>query len=103
MIGTYEGKFGRLVVDFDRHQVVEDNLDRKAIWEEAGQNYEAQAYLYSEICEALLGDHPEKLAPPRNDREYWAGRPRDFGYEVILADGYRLIIDAEGTSFQVED
>ena len=101
MIKRYRSKrYGRLVVDFDRHEVLIDSLKRDRIWRDSERDYENQSYIYSEIIHELFGDDCARLAPPRPGRdEIWAGDPTDFGYRAFLADGWVFQLDAEGSYF----
>lgn len=57
MIKRYRSKrYGRLVVDFDRHEVLIDSLKRDRIWRDSERDYENQSYIYSEIIHELFGE-----------------------------------------------
>ncbi len=101
MIKKYHNKrYGRLIVDFGKKEIIIDSLKRNKIWNDAGQNYAEQSYIYSEIIDELLGEDAGYLAPARPGRdEAWAGERTDFGYKIILADGSIFQVDAEGSYF----
>jgi hypothetical protein len=103
---VYDGDYGRFVVDPVAHRVIEDALDRDAIWAASGENYQQQSTIYSEIADALLesGDRPaEWYAPPQPPHRgtYWGGEELDFGFRIYFRDGWVLDIEADpvGTGF----
>jgi len=97
-IGTYRGKYGRLKVNFAKHKVLIDELDRDKIWRDSNKDYRAQQIIYSEIIDELLGEDAALLAPPSDD-SFWAGDYADFGFKVYLYDGWTLQVDSDGTFF----
>jgi len=101
VIKKYQNRrYGRLVVDFEKGEIIIDSLKRERIWEDANKNYSEQSYIYSEIIDELLGDDAKVIAPPRPGREeLWAGEPTDFGFRAILEDGSIFQVDAEGSYF----
>lgn len=57
---------------------IRDDLDRDAIWEESGHDYQTQQHIYAEIAGQLFEDHP--------DVDSLIFRDRDFGIVVQLPD-----------------
>lgn len=99
-IRKYHGRYGRLVVDFENHEIIEDSLNRKRIWKDAGESYYHQSIIYSEIIDAL---DPQDFAIPRRVNEFWAGGPTDFGFRCYLDDGWILLVDAEESVFYKDE
>ncbi len=73
----YSGTFGAIEFDLDE-RYVQDDLDRNAIWEESGYDYQTQTHLYQEIAGQLFESHP--------DFEELIFEERDFGVRVLLPD-----------------
>jgi len=103
MKGKYKGKYGKLVVDFKKHKVI-DELDREKILKEA-KNYHQHvedelSIIFSIIIDTLLGKNARKIAPPTEEFELWAGGIIPRGYKAVLADGWEFEIDMLGTRFK---
>ena len=105
MIKKYKNRrYGCLIVDFAKGEIIEDSLNRKRVWDDVHHDYWQQQYIYSMILDELLGDDCVELAPPKqNKNEYWAGKATDFGFVAILANGSALMVDAEGSYFFKKD
>ena len=103
MIKNYRGEYGELVVDFEKHEVIKDTLDREKIWNDSNMDYRQQSILYSMILDELLGEDASILATSIDTYKRWAGKATDFGFEVYLADGWNFLLDAEGSNFYKED
>jgi len=95
-IYKYEGEYGILEVNVIKREVVNDELDRDQIWEDANKDYSQQQFIYSIILEELFDDDIDKIFPPRHGNKYWCGKPTDFGF-CAFNDEIKIIVDAEGT------
>jgi hypothetical protein len=69
--------FGAIEFDLDE-RYIRDELDRDAIWDEAGHDYAAQQDIYMTIAGELFADYP--------DFDALAFEAQDFGVRVMLPD-----------------
>jgi hypothetical protein len=77
-IGRSTGDYGTILVDFRAGAVLKDELDRKKIWQDGGEDYLAQQDLYASILSEIV----ESVT--QGTTEAWVPSFTDFGAEGII-------------------